>query len=369
MLAVLLLAGGSVIFFTAYNHVPPDGSGNASVFLVYTNAGMVLQLLDTGQIDTFYLWEPNPQIASAADVGKIIATQDDLPPKGRWSNEPTNVLVMDQGFIHDNPEPAALLSALTSAGCQYIIDFPEKSVNYTVRWLYGNKSIIVGNKTLNPTDIESKSMKELIFEPVKTGHPDLLINSSVVNRGIGILDGGELQPPATRVPVINFGYLSSDLHAPLFVLLDDPEYFMEKYGFALIPEDSGTGRHTKARLVAHNQTYAEVNIIPGQNGGGLMSNIGQRVIEVTFVGTTPAQTQIALGNPAEIIQPFQSGGSSLVVSMQSPSSDWASFVTWARERSASGQPLILATVQTSIQETMIREALKEEGIEVSLLKI
>lgn len=96
-----------------------------------------------------------------------------------------------------------------------------------------------------------------------------------------------------------------------------------------------------------------------------MTTIGQNALEGAYVGSVPAELQIALGNPAVIIQSINTGGSGLVVSNRSPLRDWTDFVLWAKGRSAAGRPVIIATVQSSIQEEMVREACAYENITVT----
>jgi ABC-type nitrate/sulfonate/bicarbonate transport system substrate-binding protein len=119
-------------------------------------------------------------------------------------------------------------------------------------------------------------------------------------------------------------------------------------------------------LLSGNETVAQVQLIPGQSGGGLMTNMGQGAIDVAYLGSVPANLQITLGNPAQVIQPLHTGGSALVVSNKTTVSDWNDFAAWARTRSDANKPLVVATVQSSIQETMIRDALQTEGFEVRL---
>lgn len=73
-----------------------------------------------------------------------------------------------------------------------------------------------------------------------------------------------------------------------------------------------------------------------------------------------------MGNPASIIHSINAGGSGLVVDDQAPCDDWNSFIEWVENRSFSGQPLIIAVPQSSIQEEMMREAFEYEGIQISL---
>jgi hypothetical protein len=95
-----------------------------------------------------------------------------------------------------------------------------------------------------------------------------------------------------------------------------------------------------------------------------MTTIGQEALDGAYVGSIPAEMQIALGNPSSIIQSINTGGSGLVVGTQNPTRDWMGFTRWVKDRSAAGRPVVVATVQSSIQEDMLREALAYENISV-----
>lgn len=95
-----------------------------------------------------------------------------------------------------------------------------------------------------------------------------------------------------------------------------------------------------------------------------MTTLGQKALDGVYVGSIPAMMQIGLGNPASVIQSVNSGGSGLVVGESMPCNNWTCFTLTARERSKMGKPLVIATVQSSIQEDMIRGALASENITV-----
>ena len=97
-----------------------------------------------------------------------------------------------------------------------------------------------------------------------------------------------------------------------------------------------------------------------------MTTIGQKALDGAYVGSVPAELQIALGNPALIIQSINTGGSGLVVANGSPLRDWNDFVQWTKIRSEAGRPVVIASVQSSIQEEMVREAFAYENITVIL---
>ena len=119
-------------------------------------------------------------------------------------------------------------------------------------------------------------------------------------------------------------------------------------------------------LLVRGVPAAHINLVPGQSGGGIMTTIGQKSLEGAYVGSVPAELQIALGNPSSIIQSINTGGSGLVVDNEAPCKDWNSFVHWVNNRSDANNPVIIATVQSSIQEDMIRNALAYENISVKL---
>ena len=93
----------------------PSRDSQPSVSLLYASAGSMAQLLNTGQIDAFLIWEPIVSNAELSGIGKRIAVPADLPPPGKWDNAAINVLVLRNDTIQANPDLASLLSALTTA--------------------------------------------------------------------------------------------------------------------------------------------------------------------------------------------------------------------------------------------------------------
>ena len=350
-----------------------------TVDLLYSTAGSMPQLLNTDQIDGFFVWQPYVAMAREGGMGKILTYSEDLPPNHYWANQPCCVLVMSNRFIGQYPEQARMLSLLTTAGIQYVNDYPNQSEQYTAGWLFGSGKLLIAGKYLDPLTIEHESFPTLHFvnesTTLQSYNRSLKHNQTVAVPGFTITGTSPPLAPArvgTQVssqgglPLIRFGYLSSDHDAPLFVLAADPDYFHDHYGLALFAVNPGDERPTLFNLVSGNTTVAKVQLIPGQSGGGLMTIMGQGAIDVAYVGSAPANLQIGFGNPAQVIQPLHTGGSALVVANTSPCNDWHDFTALARIRSSEGEPLVIATVQSSIQETMIREALKTEGFEVRL---
>jgi len=357
----------------------PVNSQKPTVYILYSTAGSMPQLLNTNQIDAFFVWQPYVAMAHEGGMGKIITYSEDLPPDHTWADTPCCVLVMRTEFIGQEPELARMISTLTGAGIRYVNDNTDRAEQITADWIFGSGNLLIAGTYLDPLTIEQESFPTLRFTNVSSAFQPF--NSTAPTRqtitGSGLVMPGSLARSVSpdkdtrasqsqELPLIRFGYLSTDHHAPLFVLVKDPDYFLEHYGLALVSIDPGNERPKLVNLVSGNTTIAEVQLVPGQSGGGLMTILGQGVIDAAYLGSTPANLQIQLGNPAQVIQPLHTGGSALVVANTAHCSDWNMFAAWARTRSADRRPLVVATVQSSIQETMIREALRSEGFEVRL---
>jgi NitT/TauT family transport system substrate-binding protein len=366
-----------VLFLAPDVGLIPKTSQQPTVYLLYSTAGSMPQLLTTDQIDGFFVWQPYVAMARQGGMGKILTYSEDLPPNHYWADQPCCVLVMSNRFIVQNPEQARMLSLLTTAGIQYVNDYPDQSEQYTAGWIFGSGDLLIAGKYLDPLTIEQESFPTLHFvnesSLPQSYNRSLTQNLTVAAPGLTIpgsfstlATGGTQVSPSVELPLIRFGYLATDHDAPLFVLAADPDFFHDNYGLALNPVYPEYERPTLFNLVSGNTTVAKVQLIPEQSGGGLMTIMGQGAIEVAYVGSTPANLQIGFGNPAQVIQPLHTGGSALVVANTSPCNDWQDFTVLARQSSSAGNPLIIATVQSSIQETMIREALETDGFEVRL---
>jgi ABC-type nitrate/sulfonate/bicarbonate transport system substrate-binding protein len=191
------------------------------------------------------------------------------------------------------------------------------------------------------------------------------MDQSIVEQGKRYLNGTLPLPATGNIVQVNLGYLpSSDHTAPLYVMVKDPDYFREEYGFYLAADDPSESRPQHCTLYVNDQPFANVNLVPGQSGGGIMTSVGQGALDGAYIGSVPEGLQIGFGNPSTMIQSINSGGTGLVVSPLAPCSDWNTFIDWAADRSAGGTPLVIATVQSSIQESIIRSALAYDNITV-----
>ena len=367
------------------------GTGTPSypptILLVYTSVGSVNQLLDTGQIDSFIVWEPYIAMAELSGIGKNIAQVGQLPPPGKWDSSACCVLVLSSDTIGKYPEISSLLSALTTAGIERVNTDPDLATEITARWVFGSKPILVPGVSLDPLLVEQHSIATIQFTAdasvndlavtqtypgtsvPHTPPPDAFVsNFEVAGRGMDLLNGSDVPSVDTRsIPTLKIGYLpSSDHLAPLYVAVKNSSYFCDQYGFCLVPDDAHISRPTRCTLLVKGEPAAHIVLVPGQSGGGIMTTLGQGALDGAYVGSVPAGLQISLGNPARIIQSVNTGGSGLVVAPDAPCSNWSSFIRWAKERSLDRHPLKIATVQSSIQEYMIRDALEYENFTVNL---
>jgi len=363
--------------------LPGTTGTSPGVSLLYASAGSMPQLLNTGQIDAFLVWEPVVSNAELSGIGRRIAVPADLPPPGKWDNAAINVLVLRKNIIRDEPEVAALLSALTSAAIERTEDEPALAENITAAWVFGNKPILTPVGSLQPLDVERHSFANMVFTAEaalpdsdivqgaveaqgKQYDPASMMDNSVAEQGLLFQNGSRTPRAGGSVPTIRIGYIpSTDNYAPLYVMVKDAPYFCNRYGFCLVPDDPAESRPVACTLMVNGTKKAKVRLVPGQSGGGILTSIGQNALDGAYVGSVPAMLQIGLGNPSSVIQSINTGGSGLVVAPSAPCTDWPGFVRWAEGCSAAGRPLVIATVQSSIQEDMLREAFENENITVT----
>jgi hypothetical protein len=380
LVILLLIHPSGPRFFSSADNTP-------SVSLLYASAGSLPQLLNTGQIDAFLIWEPVVANAELSGIGKRIAVPSDLPPPGKWDNAAINVLVLRDDITQMYPDHSALLSALTTAAISRTNEDPDLAERITANWVFGNGPILTPQGTLDPLAVENLSFENMVFtadaEPPDsalvqyavdsmygesgTYNPMNWVDADVTERAALFLDGTDVPQTGTAIPTLNIGYIpSSDNYAPVYVMVKDSQYFCDRYGFCIVPDDPALSRPVSCTLFVNGTPAAHINLIMGQSGGGIMTTIGQNALDGAYVGSFPAELQIALGNPALIIQSVNTGGSGLVVANGSPLRDWDDFVLWVKSRSAAGRPVVIATVQSSIQEDMVREACAYENITVIL---
>jgi len=385
LILAVTLALVLILSVPIYQGLTRSQTGEESTLsLLYASAGSMPQLLNTRQIDAFLAWEPVVANSELSSLGRKIAVPSDLPPPGKWDDMAINVLVLHRNTLRKYPEISGLLSALTTAAIQRTNEDPDPAIAITADWVFGKRPILTPTGALDPLEVERISFANMVFTPsarlpgplsfsraAGVGDPVAGISSNpeceeVRELGRRYLDGTRDLPSGSgRIPTLRIGYIpSSDNYAPLYVMVRDATYFCENYGFCLVPDDPRATRPVLCTLYSAGAPLAKVQLVPGQSGGGIMTTIGQGALDGAYVGSYPAWAQISRGNPSCIVQSINTGGSGLVVYPSAPCSDWESFVQWVNTRSAEGKPVVLATIQSSIQEEMVREACAYENIRV-----
>lgn len=372
--------------------VPVSAAGPApvpderpTVYLLYASSGTMSQLLNTHQIDATVIWESVVSTIVLSQTGRMVATAQDFPPNGSWAGTASCVVVLRDSFIRKNPEISGLLYAITQAGINRVNEDPSLAENITAAWVFGSKPILTPKGKLEPLAVEEHAFPNIVFtseaalpsvsfestpaidQPGRSEESDPVNVSQVVELGQSYLNGTNLPDFSNATTVdLSIGYLpSSDLFAPLYVAVQDSEYFCDRYSFCLMPVEE-TSRPSYCILVVNGEAVAAVSLVPAQSGGGMMTTLGQNAIDCAFVGSVPALQQIAGGNPSTIIMATNTGGTGLVVDPRAPCTNWSSFISYAKLRSFENRPLVIATVQSSIQETMIRGALEQENFRIVL---
>jgi ABC-type nitrate/sulfonate/bicarbonate transport system substrate-binding protein len=379
-LVICLLLVVTLLFlaiYPDYQNASQYGFQNRA-YLVYTSSGSMVQLLNAGQIDAFIVWEPIVSTATLPGTAKMIATPESIPPPGVWGDTACCVFILRNDMVAKNPNVSALLSGLTTAAVERVNENQSLAENITAAWVFGTKPLLTASGTLNPLSVEQQAFTNINFTsgayppdindiglPAEDSTNTPQMDQAIVEQGKQYLNG-TLALPETDTPVqVNLGYLASSDHtAPLYVMVKDAEYFRDRYGFYLAPDNPAESRPQHCTLYVNDQPFANVSLIPGQSGGGIMTTIGQGALDGAYIGSVPEELQMGLGNPSTMIQSINSGGTGLVVNNQAPCSDWNTFTDWAEMRSANGNPLVIATVQSSIQETIIRSALAYDNITV-----
>jgi ABC-type nitrate/sulfonate/bicarbonate transport system substrate-binding protein len=391
-LAGLLIVAALLIAGCAQN---PPPSENATVEILYANAGQMPQLLATNQIDGFLIWQPQVEYANLSGVGKILAYSQDLPPY-IWKDHTCCAFIAREDQIEQYPDFVNAMSALVIAGTNYTSEHPNRAAIVTADWLSGGTPIVVGNVTLDAVDVEEHAMPTfkftsdvtdnwiesnerfiqayidlgLITGELKDASPSeqdaLIFDFRPYENATTMLAEGSIKTPARMQKAVTLGYLPSDHDAPLFLMLRDWQYFQETYGITLKPRDLNAVRPETADLIVNNETIATVNIVQGQGGAPVVTAMGQDAIQYAIIGTPPTIIAIDKGTPVKILQPVQTEGSALVIASGAPADDWPSFVSWAEQRSTSGKPLVIATVQGSIQDVILRYALQYGELNIEL---
>jgi len=378
-----------------YTISPPHEEGTVSLIQARGTGPMPI-LLGTGQIDAYIAWQPTPEVAPLAGIGKVLLYSGDLPPKGKWTNHPCCVFSARQDTIAEHPDLVNAMSALTILSTEYVRENPDKSAEIVADWLAGKGNFTFGDISVSSVEVLRQAFPTVKFvnEPTEKwieGNIEfvhalralgvltdslanttdeetiaILFDTGPYSQAKAMIDSGTIITPAPVGKEIGIGYLNSDHDAALFVAVKNWQYFNDQYGIALKPVGATTSRPEKAELMVNGQKVADVRLIPGDAGPQLMQLASTNAIQMAYVGNPPVIAAVDKGTPVKILLAINTEGSGVVVSNESPATDWESFVEWANARSAAGKPLVIAAPgKGSIQDVMIRYSLKESGLSVS----
>jgi sulfonate transport system substrate-binding protein len=385
VVAALLIAGCA--------ETPPP-SENATVQLIYVGAGQMPQLLATGQIDSYMIWQPFVAVGKVSGLGTVVSYSQDLPPPGIWADHSCDSLVARDAVITGSPAVTEALSAALIVSTNYTRDNPDRAAEISAGWIFGGGDLTFGNVTVSSLDVEKASIPTIRFTTVPSAQwmqSNVLFIGAL--RDIGFLTGtlstaseeqanallydfgpyesakaklqsGSITAPGVSPARISIGYLLSDHDAPLFVAVKEWQYFQDTYGVALKPVTEASGRVQAAELLVKGQKVADVTFVQGEGGAQLMTLMASNAIDYAVAGTPPTISAIDKGTPIKILFPLHTEGSGLVVTSRAPVDGWDSYVAWIKDTSTPSKPVIIATVQGSIQDVQLRYALEQSNITV-----
>jgi ABC-type nitrate/sulfonate/bicarbonate transport system substrate-binding protein len=387
MMAIALLIAGCIT---------PEPPAENSVSVIYTKGtGPMPTLLATDQIDGYIAWQPFVEVAPLAGIGKVLVYSGDLPPAGRWKNHPCCGFSASQDVIDNNPDLTNALTASLILSTRYIDEHPNESAEIVADWLAGKGNFTYGNISVSSVEVLQKAFPTVKFvnEPtdewkdanleflyaqrelgVITGSLtnttdnesiDLLFDTRPYYAADAMIQAGTIITPPVQEKPVPVGYLMSDHDAALFVAVKNWKYFEDTYGIAIKPRDLAASRPDVADLVVNGQRVAEIRLVPADAGPQLMQLMSTNTIQYALVGNSPTIAAVDKGTPVKIIMALNEEGSGIVVAEDAPANNWGSFITWAKARSASGQPIkIAAPGKGSIQDILLRYSLEESGLSV-----
>jgi ABC-type nitrate/sulfonate/bicarbonate transport system substrate-binding protein len=389
IVAALLIAG------CAQN---PPSSGNATVKLIYTNAGQMPQLLATDQIDGYMIWQPFVAVGAVTGLGTIVSYSQNLPPPGIWEDHSCDSLDAREEVVLGEPALTNALSAALIAATNYTRDNPERAAEVCADWIFGGGNLTFGNVTVSSLAVENASIPTIHYTTIPSPqwmHSNILFvnalhdlgyvtgslsNASEEQIDAALYDFGPYESAKAMVQDKNvvaptggsrkiaIGYLLSDHDAPLFVAVKEWQYFNDTYGVALKPVSESAGRVQAAELLVQGKKVADVTFVQGEGGAQLMTLMASNALDFAVAGTPPTISAIDKGTPIKILFPVHTEGSGLVVNSRAPVNGWDSFITWIKSTSSPADPIVIATVQGSIQDVQLRYALEQSNITVIVAK-
>jgi ABC-type nitrate/sulfonate/bicarbonate transport system substrate-binding protein len=393
---LMLLAGILSGILLIAGCVTPTPPVQDVVSIIYTQGtGPMPTLLATGQIDGYIAWQPFVSVAPLANIGKVLEYSQNLPPDERWKNHPCCVFAVRDDTLAENPDLVNALTAATILSTRYINEHPNESAEITADWLAGKGNFTYGDISVSSVEVLEASIPTVRYtnEPSQDwieGNLEfvyalrelgllkgqlatttdsqteaLLFDTAPYYTAEAMIQNGSIKTPAKVDDPIGIGYLNSDHHASLFVAVKNWQYFNDTYGIALKPRDLTASRPDVVDLIVNGKPVAELHLIVGPAGPSLMQLAATDQIQVAYVGDPPTISAIDTGTPVKIVMALQTEGSGVVVSNDSPATNWTTFVEWAKLRAESGKPLKIADPgKGSIQDVMLRYALEESDLSV-----
>ena len=377
----------------------PGGNqtGNGTVAILYSQGvGPMPNLLATKQVDGYIAWQPFVSIATESKIGQVVANSRDMTPAGMWKDHPCCVVTARDDLISSNPDFVNAISAITILGDTYVTEHPEEAADILADWLVGKANFTYGNVSVGSVGVVSDALKTVKYTTEPTDNwKDGTRRFVAAQKELGIVQGrlanvsgAELDEilfdfgpyesatqmiaqksivtPAKLSTPITLGYLKADMHSGgLLVAIKKHQWMNDTYGIMLKPRNVAEAKPDICDLIVNGQTVAEVRLVSANAGPELMQMAATNNVQMGFAGVPPAIATIDRGTPIKVLHPINTEGSGLVAAAGSPTSDWPTFVQWAKSRSNEGKFLkIAAPSKGSIQDVMLRYSLKDAGINI-----
>jgi ABC-type nitrate/sulfonate/bicarbonate transport system substrate-binding protein len=374
----------------------PNTTGTEVDILYAGGVGPMPVLISTNQIDGYIAWQPFVAIATDAKIGQLVSYSQNLPPDDHWNNHPCCVLTARDDLIASNPDFVNAMAAQTILADKWITDNPDKASADLAEFIAGSGNFTYGNVSVSSTQVLKDAIptvryttdptpqwinqtKEFTSTQIQLGYINAkLKNTSALDMNSVLFDFGpyakaqemiknkKIVTPAKLSRPVGIGYLKGDMHGgAIMIAVKEWQYFNDTYGIALKPRDLTAARPDVADLIVNGVPVAEIHLTPADAGPQLMQLEATGSIVMGYAGVPPALSSIDKGSPIKILMPINTEGSGLVSAINSPATDWNSFMNWAAVRSASGKPLqIAAPAKGSIQDVMLKSALESSGVTV-----
>jgi len=377
-----------------------DGDGDSTtpvVELVYmSGCGNMPSALSNDLIDAYIAWQPNAAIAEVAEIGQVITYSKDLPPEGKWYDHPCCVINVRKGFVEEHYDIAKYLTMLIIVASDYVEENPEIAAYDAAEWIFGNQDLTFGDKVVSSFDVEMASLPTINFTTTPTDIwkeglytfvnsleeiemvegelkgktdaelEDILLHDTLYDDAITSLSSKDYLatiPQVEGVPNINLAYLAADDHdTALFVAAYEWEYFRDEYNLYLEPINIGPlGTYN---LIVNGTNVAKIKTLEFNGGSAEMTALSQGNVDFGLAGAPPVILFMDQGAPVEIVCPLMTEGSGVVAPLDAPYDDWDGFVEYIKDSYDEGKTLKIGVPMLgSIQDVMMKYALREEGID------